>query len=221
MIQKHFTDNTNERSVASRLRKQRFQLFVDMLNKSPCPASVLDIGGTQKYWEVASAGLSLMNYLQITLLNIQPQFVSLPNFTSVVGDARAMPQFANNQFNMVFSNSTIEHVGDFDSQMRMAKEVMRVGKRYYIQTPNRYFPIEPHFVFPFFQFLPVSIRVWLVRTFKLGWFPKIQEQQKAFSEVTGIRLISRHEIKMLFPNAIIFDEKYLGLTKSFVAYTPD
>jgi len=101
----------------------------------------------------------------------------------------------------------------------MANEVARIGKQYYIQTPNRYFPIEPHFVFPFFQFLPISIRVWLVQNFKLGWFPKIPDYQKALLEVTSIRLLTKSEVQVLFPDAEIFEEKYFGLTKSFVAHS--
>jgi hypothetical protein len=136
-----------------------------------------------------------------------------------VGDARAMPQFTDKQFDIVYSNSTIEHVGNYLDQKNMANEVARVGKQYYIQTPNRYFPIEPHFVFPFFQFLPISIRVWLVQNFKLGWFPKIPDYQKALSEVKDTRLMAKSEVQALFPDAEIFEEKYFGLAKSFVAHS--
>ncbi len=220
MLHKRFADNVNEQSIASHLRKQRFQLFIDMLDNVPHIANVLDIGGTQNYWESVTAGSLLLDRIRVSLINIQPQITSLPNVTSMTGDARAMPQFVDKQYDIVFSNSTIEHVGSFSDQMNMAKEVIRIGKRYYIQTPNRYFPIEPHFVFPFFQFLPLRTRVWFVQNFKLGWFPKIADRQKALAEVTGIRLMTRSEVKTLFPNAVIIDEHYFGLAKSFVAYTP-
>lgn len=220
MLRKKLFDHSNQRSVSAQLRKQRFQLFMDMINRIPHPVSVLDIGGTQNYWEMMTSGSSLLEKVSVTLLNLQPSATSLPNLTSMVGDARSMPQFADQQYDFVFSNSTIEHVGSFSDQKNMADEVLRIGKQYYIQTPNRYFPIEPHFVFPFFQFLPISLRVFLVRNFKLGWFPKIPDYQAALSEVTSIRLMSKNEIKALFPNALIYEENYFGLTKSFVAYTP-
>jgi 2-polyprenyl-3-methyl-5-hydroxy-6-metoxy-1,4-benzoquinol methylase len=73
-----------------------------------------------------------------------------------------MPQFQNDEFDIVFSNSVIEHVGSYEEQNLMASEVRRVGKRYFIQTPNLFFPIEPHFLFPFFQFLPLDYRVTLI-----------------------------------------------------------
>jgi hypothetical protein len=219
MFHRIFADNSNKQSVATRLRQKRFQLFTDMLNNFSTTVRILDVGGTQGYWEMMANGLPLLDKIQVTLLNIQSQETSMSNFMSVAGDARAMPQFADKQFDIVYSNSTIEHVGNYIDQKNMANEVARIGKQYYIQTPNRYFPIEPHFVFPFFQFLPISIRVWLVQNFKLGWFPKIPDYQKALLEVTSIRLLTKSEVQVLFPDAEIFEEKYFGLTKSFFAHS--
>lgn len=80
------------------------------------------------------------------------------NISSVSGDATDLREYEDKSFNLVFSNSVIEHVGDFTAQRKMAKEMMRVGKHCYLQTPNRYFPLEPHFLFPCFQFLPIRLR---------------------------------------------------------------
>jgi hypothetical protein len=57
-----------------------------------------------------------------------------------------------------FSNSVIEYVGDFPDQQRMADEVRRVGDRYRVQSMSKHFPIEPRFVFPFYQHLPLWLR---------------------------------------------------------------
>jgi hypothetical protein len=219
MIHKRFADNTNDQSVATRLRRKRFQILLTMLRDSLGPTSILDIGGTYNYWDLMTAGLSLDPQLHITLLNTESPPVPRPNFTALVGDGRALPQFADNQFDIVFSNSTIEHVGTFVDQRRMADEVRRLGRRYYIQTPNRYFPIEPHFVFPFFQFLPIALRVWLIQHFNLGWHSRIYDRQAALREVTSIRLLTGGEFAQLFPEATIFEEKFYGLVKSFVAYS--
>jgi len=220
MLQKHLADNTNEHSIAVRLRRERFKILINMLNTLPHPISILDIGGTAGYWEMMGAKRFWGNEIQITLLNVEVQSVSLPGFRAITGDGRSMPQFVNGQFDVVFSNSTIEHVGSVADQRQMAEEVRRVGRRYYVQTPNRYFPIEPHFVFPFFQFLPIALRVWLLQHFNLGWHPKTPDRQRALSEVTSIRLLTKAELHHLFPNATLFEEKFLGLVKSFVAYTP-
>ena len=113
---------------------------------------------------------------------------------------------------------TVEHVGGYADQMRMANEVMRVGKRHFIQTPNRYFPLEPHFLFPFFQFFPVVFRVWLLQNFKLGWFSRTPDPATAKEIVKSIRLLGRDEFLALFPGSSLYEEKVLGVTKSFVAY---
>src|ERR1017187_2845994 len=65
----------------------------------------------------------------------------------VAGDGRAVP-FRDAAFDVVFSNSVIEHVGDAQSQRAFAREVARVGRAYWVQTPNRWFPVEQHLLTP-------------------------------------------------------------------------
>ena len=190
-----------------------------MARSTPGPLTILDVGGRPQYWEMMTADLSIPQEFAITLLNVEVQSATQPGFTCLVGDGRAMPQFAEKQFDIVYSNSTIEHVSSFADQQRMASEIRRVGRRYCIQTPNRFFPIEPHFLFPFFQFLPLELRIWLLQHFNLGWYGRQPKRQDAVSEVTEIRLLTRTEMITLFPEAIIYEEKYLGLVKSFVAYS--
>jgi hypothetical protein len=189
-----------------------------MLENSPGTVHILDIGGSARYWEMMLEGLRLPVEIHVTLLNTERLSVSRSGIVSVEGDARSMPQYADQQFDIVFSNSTIEHVGDFGDQQRMADEVRRVGRRYCIQTPNRCFPVEPHFVFPWFQYLPIPWRVWLVRHFRLGWYPRISDPRRAETVVTGIRLLSRAEFMQLFPEANLHEERFMGLVKSFVAH---
>jgi hypothetical protein len=153
----------------------------------------------------------------VTLLNIAHQPTSGSRFLSAIGDARAMPEYGNGAFDVVFSNSVIEHVGDYESQRRMANEIQRIGKRYFVQTPNKRFPIEPHFLFPFFQYLPVSVRAWMVNRFDIGWYRRIRNKDAARAEVESIQLLTRNRFASLFPGAIIHEEKLALLTKSFVA----
>ena len=205
-------------TVVAGLRRQRFQILQKVLAGLPGSVTILDIGGTPAYWDLVTAGRPTDN-LHVTLLNVVAIPTSHPNFTSVPGDGRAMPEFADRQFDIVFSNSTIEHVGDLRDQERMAKEVRRIGRRYCIQTPNRYFPIEAHYIFPFFQFLPVKVRVWLVRHLRLGWYSAPPAYDQVLADVKSIRLLSRAEFQQLFPEATIVNETYCGLVKSFVAYS--
>ena len=172
------------------------------------------------FWQHAGFLEREVRDVEIIVMNINPieVEVSNPKLKGIVGDARNMQQFENKEFDIVFSNSVIEHVGSYDEQLQMANEVMRVGKRYFVQTPNLYFPIEPHFVFPLFQFLPLELRVWLITRFNLGWKKKLTDKQRAKEIVSSIRLLSKKEVMALFPNANIYEEKLFGLTKSFTAY---
>lgn len=201
--------------LSIRFRQKRFELFRHMVEFMPKPLEILDIGGTLDFWE--KMHYSDIKDIHITLFNIRDLEISRPGFKCMVGDARCMQQFEDKQLDIAFSNSVIEHLFDFESQQRMAKEVMRVGKSYFVQTPNRHFPLEPHFLIPFFQYLPLRFRIWLVLKFKLGWqdFETVEEN---VDFVKGIRLLTKKDMQLLFPGAKIHTEKFLGLTKSFVAY---
>lgn len=218
MLGKRFADNRSETSVATQLRRKRFQLLLRMLDEFHGPVRILDVGGRPQYWAMMLSDPQVAGRLHITLLNMETNQADDPIFTAVVGDGRAMPQYEDQHFDIVFSNSTIEHVGTLADQKQMADEVRRVGKAYCIQTPNRYFPIEPHFLFPLFQFLPISVRAWLVNHFALGWYGVIRDKAAALREVSTIDLLSRWRLERLFPDASIYEEKYFGLVKSFVAF---
>lgn len=129
--------------------------------------------------------------------------------------------FKDAAFEVVYSNSVIEHLGDWASQQTFAKEIARVGIRYYVQTPNKRFPIEPHLLTPlihyFLHFLPRSLQRFLLRYFTLwGWVtcPMVWECERFLREV---RLLDEHELRRLFPDAKIQRERFLGMTKSLVA----
>jgi methyltransferase family protein len=216
LLHHYLADNAYDKSLATRLRRRRFQLLLSRLSDIPRPVTILDIGGSEGYWERMGIDASRSD-LHVTLVNLEPQSTSLPTFTCITADGRHLPQFPDKSFDVVFSNSTIEHVGTIEDQRRMAAEVRRIGKRYFVQTPNRNFPIEPHFLFPCFQFLPVSSRVWLMRHFNLGWSARIRDYARALSEVTSIRLLTKREFQALFPEATIIEERFCGLVKSFVA----
>jgi hypothetical protein len=212
-------DNRRSDSWASNLRNHRLNLFKSLLATVKTPIKILDVGGTLDFWKDSGLINSTQN-IQLTIFNmmsidIDPEY---QNIKTIVGDARNMQVFQDDEFDVVFSNSVIEHVGAYRDQELMAQEIMRVSKRYFIQTPNIYFPIEPHFVFPFFQFLPRELQVWLVTHAKLGWYDLITDEKKAWEIVNEVRLLSKNEFVSIFPNADIYQEKFFGLTKSFIAY---
>jgi hypothetical protein len=197
------------------MRRRRFELFLSLLRTLKGHVEILDIGGTQQFWDLMLG--EDQPDIRVTLLNIEHQPVSHPSFVSAVGDARAMPEFGAKSFDVVFSNSVIEHVGDYANQRRMADEVRRVGKRYFVQTPNKRFPIEPHFLVPWFQYLPTGARAWLLSKFNVGWYRRIPHVAAARDEVESIQLLTKAKFNALFPEARIHQEKVSVLTKSFVA----
>lgn len=213
---KSLADNAHSDSLATRMRRARFALFLSLLGKLEGHIEILDIGGTQDFWNQMTGGDP--GDVRVTLLNIEHQRVTSEKFVSAVGDARAMPQYSRGSFDVVFSNSVIEHVGSHADQGKMAGEVTRVGRRYWVQTPNKRFPLEPHFLFPFFQYLPLGVRAQMVHRFDVGWYKRIPDLEVARAEVESIRLLTRKRFAALFPGAKIHSEKLGGLTKSFVAY---
>src|SRR5690606_17235646 len=118
----------------------------------PRPLRVLDIGGTVSFWE--QRGWTECKDVAITLVNLAQEESPYENVTSLRGDATDLREFADQSMDVVFSNSVIEHLFDRKSQAAMAKEVVRVGRDYWVQTPNLWFPMEPHFQVPGWQWLP-------------------------------------------------------------------
>jgi len=209
-------DNRDPASYASQLRLRRNKWFASLIEGLPRPLSILDVGGTETVWErIGFAGDPTIN---ITLANIYPIQTTHPNIRSIVADGKNLHQFADGHFDVVYSNSVIEHVGDFKEMKRMADEIRRVGKDYFVQTPNRYFPVEPHFLFPLFQFLPRTVRVALARFLDLGWVGRQPTWKAAQDAVDSINLLSMRQVGELFPDAAINREIVVGLTKSLVAY---
>ena len=202
---------------ATRFRQRRFRLFKSLISALPRPLTILDVGGTEFFWQ--QVGFTGDPEVRIVLMNVSKVEVAQSNFMSVAGDARDMREYRDEQFDVVFSNSVIEHVGGYDQQRQMAEEVRRVGKRYCLQTPSRYFPIEPHFLIPLLQFYPMWLKVLLTRHINIGSYGRLLDRRLAeeyFS--TKLRLLTEPEVRALFPGARIYKEKVCGLTKSFVVY---
>jgi hypothetical protein len=213
-----YADNRAADSLAVRLRRRRFAPARALIDALPRPAKILDVGGTEAYW--VSMGYLPPEDVRIVLLNLSAQETVHPGFSSVAGDARDMARFGDGEFDLVFSNSVIEHVGGYRDQERMAGEIMRVGRRFVVQTPNRSFIVEPHFLFPFFVWLPRRVKVFLLTHFSLGWYARCADARSAEAVIDSIRLLSKKELKNLFFGATIYRERFFGLTKSFVVVGP-
>jgi hypothetical protein len=215
---KSLFDPANRSSISQKFRERRFKFFRQLLGsvERSGPVQILDIGGTEEYWQSMDF---TEDRVEVTLLNLTEQPTSRTNFHAVVGNACDLSQYADKSFDIVFSNSVIEHLFTWESQQQMAREVIRVGKFYYVQTPNYWFPLEPHWLFPFFQYLPFSARVFLTKNFSLGHYPKTSSHPEAVKRVNEVRLLSIREMKTIFPNGQVYLEKFLGLNKSITMYS--
>jgi len=211
------TSNDPE-SLGSKFRSKRFAFFEELFwsaYEGQKHISILDLGGTEEYWKDKS--LIKEENITITLLNLSAEPVTLPNLKSVAGDGTNLLQFADQSFDLVFSNSVIEHLYTYNNQKKMAGEIRRVGKKYFVQTPNKYFFIEPHYALPLFQFMPSPLVYFILTKTKLSrmhrWDP-----QYARSYLEEIRLLSLQEMKVLFPEGKVYLEKFLGMNKSFTLH---
>jgi hypothetical protein len=191
-------------SLASRFRYQRWTLIRSLLRLRGAE-SVVDIGGTDvSWWFVDWKG---------PVVRCNLDLAGSAAGLWVRADGCALP-FADQSFEVAFSNSVIEHLSTYEAQCRFGREIRRVGRRYFVQTPNRWFPIEPHYLFPFFQFLPSAIQRWLHTHFNVGTFRKTDP-------FGTIRLLTKRELKMLFPEARLVGERLGPFVKSWYAvYIP-
>ena len=217
-------DYRNEGSIAQKTRAKRMKFFNDyfedifLRNKGVTShIRILDIGGTPDYWKY----LNFKYIKNVSIISLNLEVIEVPEdfkeiITSVKGTAINMCEFPDQSFDLVFSNSVIEHVGDYHDQMKMANEMKRIGVHGFLQTPNKFFLMEPHFLFPYFQLLPNRMKEELVFRFSLGYFKKAQDRNEAREIANSVQLLSICQLKRLFPWAKIYKEKWMGLTKSFV-----
>ncbi len=225
MFHKLVFDYAGEKGLAYNFRKKRAEKvksIIQGLKRDNAPVRVLDIGGTEVYWRALDYDWLRENKVEITLLNVSIEVskISKDNediFTAVVGDGCAL-EYPDAEFDLCFSNSVIEHVGDFAQMCNFAKETKRVARSYYCQTPNFWFPIEPHFLFFGFHFLPEPVRVSLLRRFSLGFHARERDVLDAWRVVQSARLIDLTAFSALFDDARIERERFLFLfTKSMIA----
>lgn len=125
--------------------------------------------------------------------------------------------FEHMAFDLAFSNSVIERLYDWESQKELANEIQRIAPKYFVQTPSKIFPVEPHFITPFIHYLPKNIQKNLVRNFTLWGIITRPNQEYCQKMVAELRLLNSQEMSQLFPDATLKIEKFAGLEKSIIA----
>ena len=191
----------------SYFRAKRMRKFTDLLKPAP-GIKILDVGGTAYNWQIFDFKAL------ITLLNIQMPEEKVAGFNYVQGDGRKL-DYGDDEFELVFSNSVIEHVGSYADQMQFAEEVRRVAKKIWVQTPARAFFFEPHWLVPFIHWLPINLQRKLAKHFTLrGWLSTPEYVDELLHE---LRLLTFKEMQQLFPDCEILVERFLGMSKAYIA----
>lgn len=200
------------KSWGARRRAKRFDwllgAFPDLVEMS-----VIDLGGRVDTWVRAP-----VRPKHVHLVNLEPVPADLPDWAEADrADVCALPAaVSSRRYDLVFSNSVIEHVGGHERRLRFAESVHRLADAHWVQTPYRYFPVEPHWVAPGAQFLPVAARTTLARRWPLV-HTRDPDRKAALGSVLWTELIDRTQMRHYFPDSRLLAERMLGLTKSLIA----
>ena len=199
--------------ISRHFRAGRMAKFLQELRPTQ-ETRILDVGGTPATW----ADLPVRP--QVVILNMPREAEAFDGMLCVGGDGCALP-FRDQSFDIVFSNSVIEHVGSWEKQQRFAAEVARVGRRYWIQTPNRYFPVETHVLTPFLHWLPKSWQMRIApRVTVWSMLTNVSREQREWyirHFLFDIQLLDAGQMKRLFPGARLIRERAWGMVKSLIA----
>ncbi len=204
-------DGARAGSFAQRARSRRSRKLIETFPDLH-DMNVLDLGGTAQFW----SGF-LVRPAHLTLVNVMPVASPADWITTVTGDACSPPEpVRNSRFDLVVSNSVIEHVGGHVQRQCFADVVARSADRHWIQTPYRYFPIEPHWLFPCMQFLPLRVRAAITQHWPLSPARAI-DLRDAVANATSVELLSITEMRSYFPESTIWYERFGLLVKSVTA----
>lgn len=173
---------------------------------------MLDLGGTPSSWQ-----LSPVRPAAVTTVNLLPLVSDDPTISAVQGNACELPpEILRERFDLVYSNSLLEHVGGHAQRQRFADSVRALADRHWVQTPYRYFPIEPHWLFPGIQWLPWEARVRLSQKWNRGHV-MTYDRAAAEDQVNEIDLVGIGQMRAYFPESVLWYERFAGLIKSLVA----
>ncbi|HEV8567048.1 MAG TPA: class I SAM-dependent methyltransferase [Actinoplanes sp.] len=200
-------------SWGSKRREQRSRWLVETF-PDLAEMSVVDLGGRVGFWSRLP-----VRPRHVHVVNLEPPPTDLPDWAEVDhGDACALPEhIAARRYDLVFSNSVIEHVGGHERRLRFAESVHLLAPAHWVQTPYRYFPVEPHWIAPGMQFLPIAARREMARRWPLAYTPG-RTREEALARVLWIELIDKTQMRSYFPHSTLRTEKVAGITKSLIAY---
>lgn len=219
-------DPRDANSLSNRFRRKRdvrLRAVIDAIHASRGQVRILDMGGTLEYWSRVGLDYLRSRKVFITVVNLEaseldPAFAQADLFEATVGDACNLSGVADGAYDLAHSNSVIEHVLTWDNMKAFAAETRRVAPFYYVQTPNFWFPIDPHFYkFPLYHWFPRPLKARILTTFPIAHVGRIKGVDNAFRVVDDARLLDSRQFRFLFPDAVIAHERIAGLSKSLIA----
>ena len=189
--------------VRWRFRQRRVAGMIKLMedvHRERGAVQVLDSGGTLEYWKIVPIETMKKLNAKVTFVNFKSEeFPETEHFRFVEGNGCSMPEFADNSFDIVHSNSVIEHVGNWDNMVSFANEVRRLAPKYWVQTPYFWFPVEPHCMTLFFHWLPWVVRVRLVMWFSLGNWARRETVDSAVKAVQDANILDQFCLSRFSP----------------------
>lgn len=191
----------------SRLKKYR--LFCELLRPTP-EMRILNVGAIGHRLGLAEQFEEFYPHRQcvvggsLCLADVADYRESYPQARAVAFDGCALP-FADRSFDVVYSNATLEHLPSRAAQQRFAAEVMRVGRGWFVTTPNRWYPLEPHYHLPCIQFLPEAWQHRVARA--LGRAP-----------YSPLWPLSKRDLRRLFPHGATIGCRVTFWPETLISY---
>jgi len=190
-------------------RERKHRMFLRLLSPTP-EMRILNVGATGTQLGLAEQFESSYEYRSrivgggISFAEAQDYRNSFPGVQAVVFDGCALP-FPDKSFDIVYSNAVLEHLPGSDYVRRFAAEVQRVGKGWFVTTPNLWYPVEPHYHLPLVQFLPEPTQHRLVK--RLGKTP-----------YDNLQLLTKSQLRKLFPVGDVIGCRVTFYPETLIAY---
>lgn len=213
------------RKVRSHTRSRRARAFFDRIQRLPGKQlSIVDLGGTAAFWpdwrvnEGHQLRITLVNDHHIDKSNIGYDN-SIPFISEIVRDATELQLGDLSQFDLIFSNSMLEHIPDPAKRKKLCAMIEESKKPYFIQVPNKYALIDPHFphpMVPFFARYPRELQAWLLSRHALGSGGRSTSYVDALNRLKSYNPLGPSDLQALFPSGTLLIEKTFGLPLSLI-----
>lgn len=179
-------------------------------------AKICDIGGSRHFWDEVGLDIPPEN---ITIFNVsagETETVGQSRYSTIpvlIYDGRRIPA-RDREYDLVVCNSVLEHVPP-EARPQLSREMLRVGKNLFLQTPAYTFPLDPHFLLPLIHWVPKGLGYPLAKV--SPWKILSRAGDEVVREYFfGTSLLREREVEALFPAARIEYERFMGLKKSFL-----